>query len=106
MNLTTRATHITEIELPAAEALLAGTLALMTGFDDPQAESPLRADSTRALVARKISENLSLLATHPMLTPAFQTVVWGLCNRWRGICAKLCGGTVGTPWAMGAETVQ
>lgn len=96
----------TEIELPAAEALLAGTLALMTGFDDPQADEAHRDAAHRSLLARKISANLSLLAAHPLLSPNFQTVVWGLCNRWRGICTELCGGSVTSAWSAAPVTLQ
>ncbi len=98
---------ITEIEMPAAEALLAGTLALMTGFDEPRASSPGATGAHQALLARKISENLALLAEHPMLTPAFQTIVWGLCSRWRGICTQLCGrAACSTAWASAPERMQ
>jgi hypothetical protein len=103
---TTPEPAFTDIELPAAEALLAGTLALMTGFDDPQADPALRDAARRSLLARKISANLSLLAAHPLLSPNFQTVVWGLCHRWRAICTQLCAGSAASPWGPGSVTLQ
>lgn len=96
---------VLDIELPMAEALLAGTLALMTGFDDPQAEPRLRSEEHRALLARKIGENLALLAQHPQLSPPFQTVVWGLCQRWRGICGGLCGSCAAATWTSAGSAL-
>lgn len=69
-----------EHELPTVEAVLAGTLALMTGYS--QALLAEQHPEHRVLMGRKIGNNLALLAEHPQLSAAFQTVLGGLRRRW------------------------
>lgn len=64
-------------ELPPAEALLAGTLALMTGHAQ-QADSGLR-----TLMARKITSNLVSLSAHPHLSGGFQRTLANLRASWQ-----------------------
>lgn len=66
-----------EYELPAVEAVLAGTLALMTGH----AESAC-AQQRRRLNARVV-DNLALLADHPQLTTPFRCAVAKLRCHWQ-----------------------
>lgn len=68
--------------LPSAEALLAGTLALMTGH--AQACS----SHTRQRMATKIVSNLSDLTQHPVLSPQFQAAVWNLRKHWEALQAQ------------------
>lgn len=63
--------------LPSAEALIAGTLALMTGY--AQAEV---ASGRRLLLARKLVSNLGSLAEHPQMSEAMQTVLNRLQGHW------------------------
>ena len=65
--------------LPSAEALLAGTLALMTGH------AQACCDNNRQLMAAKIVANLSQLTEHPVLSPQFQTAVWNLRKHWQAL---------------------
>ncbi|MCJ0763789.1 hypothetical protein [Variovorax terrae] len=65
-----------EYGLPDSEALLAGTLALMTGH------AQACCDGRKAVLARKIVSNLFLLSQHPVLTPAFRSMLWSLHGRW------------------------
>ena len=65
-----------EYSLPCAEALLAGTLALMTGYVQACC------DSHRDAMGRKIAANLQMLADAQGFTPHFRTVVWSLQTRW------------------------
>lgn len=70
-----------EHELPASEAVIAATLALMTGYSQA-----LQADlhpAQRLLMGAKIGRNLELLAEHPALSDGFQRVVLGLLGRWQ-----------------------
>jgi hypothetical protein len=70
-----------EHELPSLEAVLAGTLALMTGYSQA-----LQADlhpQQRLLMGAKIGSNLDLLAGHMGLSEAFQRIVLGLRARWQ-----------------------
>jgi len=66
-----------EYTLPSVEALLAGTLALMTGY----AQSA-RDCAHRPLMARKLVANLSCLSSHPQLSPAMHTMLANLRTRW------------------------
>ncbi|MFT3814681.1 MAG: hypothetical protein QM740_15095 [Acidovorax sp.] len=65
-----------EYSLPCAEALLAGTLALMTGF--AQAGDAGQRDALRGKIVASL-HNLSALAT---LTPHFRTLLANLGERW------------------------
>lgn len=67
-----------EYTLPSLEALLAGTLALMTGY----AQSA-RDCSHRTFMARKLVSNLCSLSSHPQLTPPMQTLLANLRTRWQ-----------------------
>lgn len=70
-----------EHELPASEAVLAATLALMTGYSQA-----LQADlhpQQRLLMGAKIGRNLELLAEHPALSEGFQRIALGLQARWQ-----------------------
>jgi hypothetical protein len=70
-----------EHELPCAEGLLAASLALMTGYADPQA-----CPRHKPLLARKVAETLATLCDHPLLNPNFRAVLWGLSQRWQQRC--------------------
>ncbi len=62
--------------LPCTEAMLAGTLALMTGH----AQSACA--TQRDLMGRKIRSNLFFLGQHPALTPSFRTVLQRMHQHW------------------------
>lgn len=66
-----------EYTLPNVEALLAGTLALMTGY----AQSA-RDCAHRPHMARKLVSNLACLSSHPQLSSAMQTMLSNLRTRW------------------------
>lgn len=74
--------HLTEEhELPSVEAVLAGTLALMTGY-----AQALQADihpEQRLLMGAKIGRNLETLAEHVALSESFQRIALGLRARWQ-----------------------
>ncbi|MFY3385243.1 hypothetical protein [Paracidovorax sp. MALMAid1276] len=65
-----------EYSLPCAEALLAGTLALMTGH------MQACCDTHRTAMARKIVANLQMLGQMNAFTPHFRTMLWNLQGRW------------------------
>jgi hypothetical protein len=62
--------------MPCAEAMLAGTLALMTGH----AQSACT--TQRDLMGRKIRSNLFFLGEHPGLSPSFRTVLQRMHQHW------------------------
>ncbi|HEY9063467.1 MAG TPA: hypothetical protein VIO33_00695 [Burkholderiaceae bacterium] len=79
---------IEEHELPSVEAVLAGTLALMTGYSQAlQAEVDPRG---RIAMGDKIGDNLGLLLDHPQLSAGFRQVLSGLQRRWQamGECTR------------------
>jgi hypothetical protein len=69
-----------EYELPSIEAMLAGTLALMTGYS--QALQAAQHPQQRVLMGSKIGRNIGQLAEHPQLSAAFKQVMQGLQQRW------------------------
>lgn len=71
-----------EYIMAAADAMLAGTLALLTGH------AQCSCTQQRQLMARKIRSNLFLLAQHPALPPPFRLVVQRLHGHWNGIVAQ------------------
>lgn len=74
-----------EFLLPATEAILAGTLALMTGFaqSEPQA-------GVRQRMALKLVHNLQLLTERSDLSASMRTVLNRLEQQWRRTaCADL-----------------
>jgi hypothetical protein len=66
-----------EYSLPPIEALLAGTLALMTGC--AQHSGPL---CQRELMVGKVVSNLSELSRHPALSPSMHVMLGRLNARW------------------------
>lgn len=62
--------------LPGTDALLAGTLAVMTAY----AQSCC--DGCRTLMAQKIVSNLFMLAQHPAAAPAFRSMAGNLHGCW------------------------
>lgn len=62
--------------MPCAEALLAGTLALMTGHAQNACATQ------RNLMGRKIRSNLFFLGQHPGLSPSFRTVAQRMHQHW------------------------
>ena len=67
-----------EYTLPSVEALMAGTLALLTGY----AQSAPGCEC-RPLMARKLVSNLFFLSEHPQLSAPMQTVLSNLRTRWQ-----------------------
>ncbi|MFP8835938.1 hypothetical protein ACLIJR_16880 [Hydrogenophaga sp. XSHU_21] len=66
-----------EYTLPPTEALLAGTLALMTGC--AQHSGPVR---QRELMVGKVVSNLSELSCHPALSQPMRLMLGRLSARW------------------------
>ena len=76
MNTDIEMTGEEEYLLPCAEALLAGTLALMTGH------AQACCDNHRQLMNAKIFANLSQLGEHPILSPQFRAALRNLRTHW------------------------
>lgn len=65
-----------EYTLPSAEALLGGTMALMTGLRQTQCAQH------RELMVHKIATNLAALADSPQLSVGFRQLIVSLRQRW------------------------
>lgn len=81
--------------LTGDQALLAGSLALMTAF----AQS--RCDGCRAQIARKIISKLFMLSQHPMAAPGFKVMAMGLHGNWVQQLQQLQAQAEETPPAPG-----
>lgn len=103
--MTPNASEDDSYDLPCIEAMLAGTLALMTGH----AQSAC--SQQQSLMARKIRSNLFFLAEHPGISPAFRTVVARLHRHWDPLCQSGANGAAAAPartplWHPPAEQLQ
>ena len=75
--------EIEEHELPSIEAVLAGTLALMTGYS--QALQAEHDPAQRLRMGLKVADNLALMVDHPQLSLGFRQVLLGLQRRWQAM---------------------
>lgn len=71
--------------LPCAEAMVAGTLALMTAWASPFPNAAFDAHAQRALIARKVVSNLFFLQRHPGLSAGLRQVMANAHEQWRGV---------------------
>jgi hypothetical protein len=74
-----------DVELPCLDGMLAGTLALMTGYAEHQCE---QGNATcRHLMAKKIVSNLYFLASHPQMPSTMGLVMRNLHDHWHTLSA-------------------
>lgn len=67
---------------PCLEALVAGTLALMTCWAAPAAGDAPPSRRQRTLMARKVVSNLFFLKNHPHASPGLRQVMARAHERW------------------------
>lgn len=67
---------VEEFVMPCAEALMAGTLALMTGH------ARCSCAQHRDMMAKKAASNLCILAQHPHISDGLRTVAQKLHEQW------------------------
>lgn len=95
------ATNDEEYDLGGAEAVLAGTLALMTGH------AQACCTGKREAMARKITANLQTLAQRGGCSPAFAAMLWNLQARWAQLSAALdAASTQGAERALPLQPAQ
>jgi hypothetical protein len=70
-----------EYHLPHAEALVAGTLALMT------AHAQATCEDDRAYMARKVLDNFAQLSSHTCISAQFRRVLRVLEEHWQALQA-------------------
>ena len=68
--------------LPCPQALLGATLALMSAWAQPLADSPLPPAGGQPLLARKIVSNLFFLHHHPTVGAALRALAGRLHGHW------------------------
>jgi hypothetical protein len=74
-----------DVELTCIDGLLAGTMALMTGYAEHQCEQG--SAHSRNLMAKKILSNLHFLATHPRMPQPMAAVLRNLHKHWHTLTA-------------------
>jgi hypothetical protein len=88
-----------EYTLPTAEALLAGTLALMTGCAQG-------ADEHRGVMSAKIASNLAQLSEHAALSSEMRRMLARLQTRWQTPGGGWPASDAALAWVPGPGTVQ
>lgn len=76
---------VDHLPVPCAEAMLAGTLALMTAWAAPCPNPAYDAQAQRSLIARKVVSNLFFLQHHPALSAGLRQVVANAHARWQDV---------------------
>jgi hypothetical protein len=74
-----------DVDLPSIDGMLAGTMALMTGYAEHQCEQGNA--NCRNLMAKKIVSNLFFLVNHPQMSKAMASVMCTLQNHWQTLSA-------------------
>jgi hypothetical protein len=93
------------LAMPSPEALLAGTLALMTGVVERAALlQPLAAHGQSLLMASKVRVNLRGLVEHPQLSPAFRSTLERLRGHWDRLAVSADAAAPAASSASCAET--
>lgn len=90
-----------EHTLPSVEALMAGTLALLTGYAQSAPDC-----THRPLMARKLVSNLFFLSEHPQLSPAMRSTLANLRTRWQLDIEQASTTQPGALWHPAAASVQ
>lgn len=95
--------HVEEYSLPSAEALLAGTLALMTGYAQHKEDCEIR-----PLMAGKLVRNLTALAAHPAISEPMKAMLTRLLEHWVRAAGLACEAKTQSPvsaWVHAAPAV-
>ncbi len=87
MNTCSEQNHITEFDISGLEAMLAGTLCLMSAYSHGHCGKPGSAAGSDAnhqdLIGLKIVSNLTCLQYQNSLSPEFRRVLSKVCESWR-----------------------
>lgn len=93
-----------EYIIPGPEALMASTMALMTGHVQSCCVSH------REAIVAKIVANLAVLSQDPMLSPGFQALLWSLRSRWLALGQVAASAGYASAesrlWHAGSEVLQ
>jgi len=75
----------TQLPIPSLEALVAGTVALMTSWAAPCPDARIDSAAQRSLLARKVISNLFFIQNHPCASAEFRQVMANAHQRWVGL---------------------
>jgi hypothetical protein len=75
----------TDLPLPSLEALVAGTVALMTTWAASCPDARIGSAAQRSLLARKVVSNLFFIQNHPCASTEFRRVMANAHQRWVGL---------------------
>ena len=75
-------------ELPSIDALVAGTVALMTAWANPGPHAPVGPAHLRHLIARKVVSNLFFLQHHPHAKPELRQSLARAHAQWVSLAAQ------------------
>jgi hypothetical protein len=93
--------HIDEFDISGLEAMLAGTLCLMSAYAHRASEPA----SHRDLLSLKIVSNLSCLQCQSSLSPEFRRVLSKVCETWRQQALASEASSV-LPWQAAPATIH
>jgi hypothetical protein len=71
--------NVSEFDISGLEAMLAGTLCLMSAYSHCQCSN----ENNQSLIRLKIISNLTCLQCQNSLSPEFQRVLGKVCESWR-----------------------
>lgn len=92
--------------LPSIDALVAGTVALMTTWADPCPHARLDPSDLRRLIARKVVSNLFFLQNHPQVRPELRLSLAQAHARWVGLAHEAQACAAGTPVSARAGSLH
>lgn len=93
-----------DLPVPSLEALVAGTVALMTTWAAPCRDARLDVATQRSLLARKVVCNLAFLQNHPCASQALRQVMANAHVRWVEVARSATAAPVATPLTASASS--
>lgn len=87
--------------LPSIDALIAGTVALMTAWADPCPQARLAPENLRRVLARKVVSNLFFLQHHPHMSAGLRQSLSQAHARWVELAQQAQPGDVAPVRAEG-----
>lgn len=83
------------VAFPDLDALVAGTVALMTAWADPCPQARLPLADLRRVLARKVVSNLFFLRHHPLARPPLRQALANAHAHWVGLAhAPACAAAI------------
>ncbi|TAG24406.1 MAG: hypothetical protein EAZ37_16345 [Burkholderiales bacterium] len=79
MNISSSASSVNEYDISGLEAMLAGTLCLMSAYSHCNCSN----ENNQGLIGLKIVSNLTCLQYQNNLSPEFRRVLSKVCESWR-----------------------